>query len=243
LTKKVVNTAIPIIQTKNIHRTFEVGEILVKALRGVDLEINQGEFVVILGASGSGKTTLLNQIGGIDQPSTGQVIVDGDDVSNYNDKQMTEHRRSRIGWIFQFHNLIPSLTATENVQLALEMMNVKEFQRERSIEALKAVGLDDELDRFPAQLSGGQQQRVAVARALVKKPRIIVADEPTGNLDKKSGKNITDLMVKLCKEEGITFCVVTHDPALSVYADRLLIMEDGKLFEDKAKYAEFGIQR
>ncbi|MHA2404617.1 MAG: ABC transporter ATP-binding protein [Candidatus Kariarchaeaceae archaeon] len=198
--------AIPIIQTIDIHRTFEVGEILVEALRGVDLTVNQGDFVVILGASGSGKTTLLNQIGGIDQPSSGQVIVDGEDVSNYNDKQMTEHRRSKIGWIFQFHNLIPSLTATENVQLALEI-------------------------------------RVAVARALVKKPTIIVADEPTGNLDKKSGKSITDLMVKLCKEEGITFAVVTHDPALSAYADRLLIMEDGKLFEDKAKYAEFGIQR
>jgi putative ABC transport system ATP-binding protein len=235
--------AIPIIQTIDIHRTFEVGEILVEALRGVDLTVNQGDFVVILGASGSGKTTLLNQIGGIDQPSSGQVIVDGEDVSNYNDKQMTEHRRSKIGWIFQFHNLIPSLTATENVQLALEMMNVTELQRERAIEALKAVGLENELDRFPAQLSGGQQQRVAVARALVKKPTIIVADEPTGNLDKKSGKSITDLMVKLCKEEGITFAVVTHDPALSAYADRLLIMEDGKLFEDKAKYAEFGIQR
>jgi putative ABC transport system ATP-binding protein len=234
---------IPIIQTIDIHRTFEVGEILVEALRGVDLTVNQGDFVVILGASGSGKTTLLNQIGGIDQPSSGQVIVDGEDVSNYNDKQMTEHRRSKIGWIFQFHNLIPSLTATENVQLALEMMNVTELQRERAIEALKAVGLEEELDRFPAQLSGGQQQRVAVARALVKKPTIIVADEPTGNLDKKSGKSITDLMVKLCKEEGITFAVVTHDPALSAYADRLLIMEDGKLFEDKAKYAEFGIQR
>ncbi|MHA2169375.1 MAG: ABC transporter ATP-binding protein [Candidatus Kariarchaeaceae archaeon] len=234
---------IPIIQTIDIHRTFEVGEILVEALRGVDLTVNQGDFVVILGASGSGKTTLLNQIGGIDQPSSGQVIVDGEDVSNYNDKQMTEHRRSKIGWIFQFHNLIPSLTATENVQLALEMMNVTELQRERAIEALKAVGLENELDRFPAQLSGGQQQRVAVARALVKKPTIIVADEPTGNLDKKSGKSITDLMVKLCKEEGITFAVVTHDPALSAYADRLLIMEDGKLFEDKAKYAEFGIQR
>ncbi|MHA2275916.1 MAG: ABC transporter ATP-binding protein, partial [Candidatus Kariarchaeaceae archaeon] len=188
-------------------------------------------------------TTLLNQIGGIDQPTDGQVIVGGDDVSNYNDKQMTEHRRSQIGWIFQFHNLIPSLTAVENVQLALEMMGVTEDQRERSIEAMVAVGLQDEIDRFPAQLSGGQQQRVAVARALVKKPSIIVADEPTGNLDKKSGKNIVDLMVKLCKDEGITFCVVTHDPALSSVADRLLIMEDGVLYETKEKYAEFGIVR
>lgn len=233
----------PLIKTINVHREFQVGEITVKALRGVNLEIDRSEFVIILGASGSGKTTLLNQLGGIDQPTEGQVIINGNDVSNYNDKQMTEHRRSQIGWIFQFHNLIPSLTAVENVQLALEMMGVTENQRERSIEAMVAVGLEGEIDRFPAQLSGGQQQRVAVARALVKKPSIIVADEPTGNLDKKSGKNIVDLMVKLCKDEGITFCVVTHDPALSIVADRLLIMEDGVLYETKEKYAEFGIVR
>ncbi|MFV2015950.1 MAG: ABC transporter ATP-binding protein [Candidatus Heimdallarchaeota archaeon] len=233
----------PLIKTVNITRDFHVGEIEVKALRGVDLDVNKGEFVIILGASGSGKTTLLNQIGGIDQPTNGKVIVDGDDVSDYNDKQMTEHRKNKIGWIFQFHNLIPSLTAVENVQLALEMMGVKKDQRKRSVEALVAVGLENEIDRFPAQLSGGQQQRVAVARALVKKPQIIVADEPTGNLDKKTGKNIVDLMVKLCKDEGITFCVVTHDPALSSVADRLLIMEDGRLYEDSKKYAEFGIQR
>lgn len=233
----------PLIKTINIKRQFQVGEIEVEALRGVDLEINSGEFVIILGASGSGKTTLLNQIGGIDQPSDGKVIVEGNDVSNYNDKQMTEHRKNKIGWIFQFHNLIPSLTAVENVQLALEMMDVKENQRERAIEALISVGLGDEIDRFPAQLSGGQQQRVAVARALVKKPQIIVADEPTGNLDKKTGRSIVDLMVKLCKEEGITFCVVTHDPTLASVADRLLIMEDGKLYENSEKYAEFGIKR
>ncbi len=164
-----------------------MGDIDVHALRGVDLEINPGEFVIILGASGSGKTTLLNQIGGIDQPSSGHITVDGNNITDYDDKQMTEHRRSKIGWIFQFHNLIPSLTATENVQLALEMMGVKEYQKERAVTALEAVGLHEELDRFPAQLSGGQQQRVAVARALVKKPSIIVADEPTGNLDKKTG--------------------------------------------------------
>ncbi len=209
----------------------------------MDLEINAGEFVIILGASGSGKTTLLNQIGGIDQPSDGQITVDGNNITDYDDKQMTEHRRSKIGWIFQFHNLIPSLTATENVQLALEMMGEKENQRERAITALESVGLGEELDRFPAQLSGGQQQRVAVARALIKKPSIIVADEPTGNLDKKSGRTIIDLMVQLCKDEGITFCVVTHDPTLASVADRLLIMEDGVLFQDKEKYAEFGISR
>ncbi|OLS28923.1 MAG: putative ABC transporter ATP-binding protein [Candidatus Heimdallarchaeota archaeon LC_2] len=233
----------PLIKTVNVHREFQVGEITVKALRGVNLEIKKSDFVIILGASGSGKTTLLNQIGGIDQPTEGQVIIGGNDVSKYNDKELTEHRRSQIGWIFQFHNLIPSLTAVENVQLALEMMGVSKDQRKRSEEALIAVGLEDEIDRFPAQLSGGQQQRVAVARALVKKPQIIVADEPTGNLDKKSGKNIVDLMVKLCKDEGITFCVVTHDPTLSSVADRLLIMEDGVLYETKEKYAEFGIVR
>lgn len=209
------------------------------ALNGVTLNIHQGEFVVILGASGSGKTTLLNQIGGIDQPTTGNVIVGGIDVTKYNDKQMTDHRKQTIGWIFQFHNLIPSLTSVENVMLALEMMGEKKNQRERSIQALEAVGLYEEIDRFPSQLSGGQQQRVAVARALVKKPRIIVADEPTGNLDKKTGKMVVDVMHNICKTEGITFCVVTHDPSMAKIADRLLIMEDGILHEGKAELERF----
>ena len=223
----------------DVKREFQVGEIVVRALRGVDVIINQGEFVVILGPSGSGKTTLLNQLGGIDKPTSGTVKVNGIDITEYSDKKMTEHRRGEIGWIFQFHNLIPSLTSTENVQLALEMMGEKKDQKERAVEALKAVGLEEELDRFPSQLSGGQQQRVAVARALVKRPKIITADEPTGNLDKKTGHAITHLMHKICKDENITFCVVTHDPAMRSIADRLLIMDDGILYESKEKTEEF----
>lgn len=233
-----------IIEINEVTRTFHVAEIEVEALRGVNASINQGEFVVILGASGSGKTTLLNQIGGIDTPTSGEVFVKGNNITTYNDNQLTKHRRNLIGWVFQFHNLIPSLTAAENVQLALEMMNVSKDQRKRAIEALRMVGLEGHEDRFPAQLSGGQQQRVAIARALVKKPEIIVADEPTGNLDRKTGKTIVELMVKLCNEECITFCTVTHDPTLAKIADRLFIMEDGVLFEnDQEKLAEYGVSK
>jgi putative ABC transport system ATP-binding protein len=219
----------PIIELKEVTRTFKVGEIDVEALRGIDVSISEGEFIVILGASGCGKTTLLNQIGGIDLPNQGTVIVNNKDLTKYSDKELTRHRRSTIGWIFQFHNLIPSLTAMENVQLALELMGVNEEAKEKSKKALISVGLEDEIYRFPSQLSGGQQQRVAVARALVKEPKIIVADEPTGNLDRKTGRLIVELMVELCKSQGITFVVVTHDPSLSEVADRVLHMEDGQI--------------
>lgn len=228
-----------IIEVKNIAREFKTGDIIVHALRGVNLTVEKGEFVVILGASGSGKTTLLNQLGGIDKPTSGKVIIDGVDISAYNDRQMTTHRKGAIGWIFQFHNLIPSLTVTENVMLALEMMGEKKEQKARSIEAIKLVGLEEELDRFPSQISGGQQQRVAIARALVKRPAIIVGDEPTGNLDKQTGEMIVKLMHKICKDENITFITVTHDPSLSNVADRLLIMEDGLLREGEDEFKRF----
>ncbi|MCY3414801.1 MAG: ABC transporter ATP-binding protein [Candidatus Heimdallarchaeota archaeon] len=227
------------IEIQDVHREFKTGDVVVHALNGVNLTINKGEFVVILGASGSGKTTLLNQLGGIDQPSSGTIVVGGVNVTDFDDRQMTEHRRATIGWVFQFHNLIPSLTCAENVQLALEMMGEKKNQRERAIAALEAVGLHEEIDRFPSQISGGQQQRVAVARALVKKPTIIVADEPTGNLDKPTGKMVVDVMQEINKKEGITFCVVTHDPSMAKIADRLLIMEDGKLLEGKGELERF----
>lgn len=222
-----------IIQVREVKRTFKVGEIEVHALRGVNLEIEKGQFVVILGASGSGKTTLLNQLGGIDNPTSGAIIVNGEDITHYNDKQLTEYRRSRVGWIFQFHNLIPSLSATENVMLALEMMGDKKDQRKKSQDALIAVGLGDELDRFPAQLSGGQQQRVAIARALVKHPAIIVGDEITGNLDSTTGKQVVDLMKQICEKENITFIVVTHDPSMKMVADQIFNMKDGVLSQEK----------
>lgn len=223
-----------IITIRDVKRTFDVGEIQVHALRGVNLDISQGEFVVILGASGSGKTTLLNQIGGIDTPSSGSLIIEEEDITTYNDKQLTEYRRSKIGWVFQFHNLIPSLSATENVQLALEMMGEKFEQKERSRAALIAVGLEEELDRFPSQLSGGQQQRVAIARALVKRPSIIVGDEITGNLDSQTSKQVVELMKRICLEENITFIVVTHDPEMLSSADKIFRMIDGVLSEEKS---------
>lgn len=232
-----------IIQISDLKRDFKVGEIIVNALRGVNLTVHKGEFIVILGASGSGKTTLLNQIGGIDLPTSGTITVDGENITHFKDKDLTKHRRSKIGWIFQFHNLIPSLTTTENVMLALEMMNDKEDQRKKSNDALRLVGLEEEIDRFPSQISGGQQQRVAIARALVKKPSIIVADEPTGNLDTTTSRTIKDLMRQLCTKEKITFIVVTHDPDMATIADRVLIMEDGVLYEhDQEKLARFGLK-
>jgi len=224
-------TSGPIIELDNVKRVFHVGEVEVEALRGVNAEINAGEYVVLLGPSGSGKTTLLNQIGGIDQPTEGTVKISHVDITHFDEEEMTKLRRKTIGWIFQFHNLIPSLSSMENVQLALELMEDKENQVERSIQALEDVGLGEYVDRFPAQLSGGQQQRVAIARALVKQPTIIVADEPTGNLDKETGNVIVDLMLDLCHSKGITFVVVTHDPSMAKVADRVLSMEDGKIVD------------
>jgi len=209
-----------------------MGEVEVHALKGVNLTIRKGEFIVILGPSGSGKTTLLNQIGGIDSPTKGTVIVDGNDISKFSANQLTKHRREVIGWIFQFFNLIPSLTALENVGLALEMSDDMENWEERCVEALTMVGLGDKTDRFPSQLSGGEQQRVAIARALVKKPTIIVADEPTGNLDWKTGQEVAKVMQELNQKEGITFAVVSHDVSISEVANRVVYMHDGLLYKE-----------
>lgn len=231
-----------IYELTDVKRTFKMDDIEVHALRGVNLKVHEGEFIVILGASGSGKTTLLNQLGAIDKPTSGTIKFDGVIVSAYTENERTKFRRDVLGWIFQFHNLIPSLTAVENVMLALELTNVKKDQHARATEALKAVGLEGMENRFPAQLSGGQQQRVAIARALVKKPRIILADEPTGNLDRKTGDHVLQVMRDLCDNEKITFCMVTHDPSFSKEADRLLVMDDGILYEDdKEKLAMYAL--
>jgi len=188
-----------IIKLNHVSRQFEVGDQTVNALQDVTAIINEGDFVVILGPSGSGKTTLLNQIGGIDHPTSGEVVVGEEKISSYNENLLTKYRRRKVGWIFQFHNLIPSLTAGENVKLALELANIKSNQDEMVSKALTLVGLGGLENRFPAQLSGGQQQRVAIARAIVKNPEIIVADEATGNLDKSTGAQIIDVMVKISK--------------------------------------------
>jgi putative ABC transport system ATP-binding protein len=219
------------IEVQNLHRHFDMGETKVYALNGVSLSVNKGEFVVILGPSGSGKTTLLNQIGGIDKPTSGSIIIGGTDLSQLGTVELTDYRREKVGWIFQFFNLIPSLSAWENVGLALEFQGIRDGIREKAVEILTRVGLEDKIDRFPAQLSGGEQQRVAIARALVKNPEIIVADEPTGNLDWSTGQTIATLMKEMNEELNLTFVVVSHDISITEQADRVYHLRDGKIIQ------------
>ena len=218
-----------IISAKGLERTYELGEVKVRALRGIDLDVKKGEVLVILGPSGSGKTTLLNILGGIDAPTAGSVTVDHSSLAGYTEKQLSRFRRETVGWIFQFFNLIPSLTAVENVALALEMTRDKERMVERSRETLGLVGIADKADMFPSQLSGGEQQRVAIARALVKRPKVVLADEPTGNLDWETGQRIADLMKSLNAHEGITFIIVSHDISITGVADRVIHLRDGRI--------------
>jgi len=222
-----------IIDVKGIERNFELGQVTVKALRGIDLSVRRGEFLVILGPSGSGKTTLLNCLGGIDSPTNGTITVEGENIGSYREGKLSEYRRNKVGWIFQFFNLIPSLTAAENVALALEMAGDSKGMMDRSKEALSLVGIPDKANMFPSQLSGGEQQRVAIARALVKKPRIVLADEPTGNLDWVTGQKIAELMRDLNKKEGITFVVVSHDISITSVADRVVHLMDGRISNQK----------
>lgn len=218
-----------IIDAKDLKRSFVLGEVEVKALQGIDLSVRKGEFLVILGPSGSGKTTLLNCLGGIDSPTAGSIMVDGKDIGKFNERKLSDYRRETVGWIFQFFNLIPSLTAVENVALSLDMAHDRKDMMKRSREALDLVGIPEKANMFPSQLSGGEQQRVAIARALVKKPRIVLADEPTGNLDWVTGNMIADLMKDLNRKEGITFIVVSHDISITDVADRVLNLMDGKI--------------
>jgi putative ABC transport system ATP-binding protein len=218
-----------IISAKDIERTYKLGEVEVKALRCIDLDVKKGEFLVILGPSGAGKTTLLNILGGIDTPTSGSVIVDHLNIEGYTEKQLSQFRRETVGWIFQFFNLIPSLTAIENVALSLEMARDTDKMMERSQEALALVGIADKANMFPSQLSGGEQQRVAIARALVRKPKIVLADEPTGNLDWETGQKIVNLLKTLNRREGITFIIVSHDISITQVADRVIHLRDGEI--------------
>lgn len=221
-----------IVSIKGVKRTYELGEVKVNALQGIDLDVKRGEVLVILGPSGSGKTTLLNILGGIDTPTAGSVTVNHLNIEGYKEKQLSKFRRENVGWIFQFFNLIPSLTAIENVALALEMARDTDKMMERSHETLALVGIADKADMFPSQLSGGEQQRVAIARALVKKPKMVLADEPTGNLDWETGQKIADLMKTLNTQEGITFVIVSHDISIAQVADRVIHLRDGKIIKE-----------
>jgi len=223
-----------IIQVTNLIKTYETGEIKVHALGGINLGFSQGEFTAIVGPSGSGKTTFLNMLGGLDKPTSGEIIVDGVPVSSLTGSKLVEYRLRNIGFVFQSYNLIPVLTAIENVEFIMQLQGVsKAVRRKRAEELLASVGLGDRLHSRPAQLSGGQQQRVAVARALASKPRFILADEPTANLDSKSAQTLLEIMERLNREENITFLFSTHDSRVMNMARRIVTMEDGIIATDE----------
>jgi putative ABC transport system ATP-binding protein len=214
-------------------RTFKIGEVETQALRGVDLAIQNGEFTALVGPSGSGKTTLLQLIGLLDQPTTGSVLINGQEATRLNRDQRADLRKGTIGFIFQFFALIPTLTAYENIEMPLLLNGMKPAERKARVnEMLEAVGLTDRAHHRPDQLSGGQQQRVAVARALSIKPSMILADEPTANLDTENGKQIMEIMQKLNKETGVTFVFATHDPRVINYAKRVVTLRDGMIVEN-----------
>jgi putative ABC transport system ATP-binding protein len=217
----------------NATRDFKIGEVETHALRGVNLSIEDGEFTALVGPSGSGKTTLLQLIGLLDKPTSGQVFINGKDATRLNRNQRADLRKETIGFIFQFFALIPTLTAYENVEMPLLLNGTKPAERKARVqEMLEAVGLSDRAHHRPDQLSGGQQQRVAVARALSIRPSVVLADEPTANLDTENGKQVMDIMAKLNKETGTTFVFATHDPRVIGYANRVVTLQDGLITKD-----------
>ncbi|MHB8793192.1 MAG: ABC transporter ATP-binding protein [Thermoleophilia bacterium] len=219
---------------EKVRKVYHMGEIEINALHELDLDIKRGEFLAVVGPSGSGKTTLLNLLGGIDTPSSGRIIIDGEDISGFTQKELTFFRREKIGFVFQFFNLIPTLTARENVDFAIELASRDKIPPSRNAsQLLELVGMGARIDHFPAQLSGGEQQRVAVARALAMDPALILGDEPTGNLDFRTGKLVLKAMKDLNRAEGKTCIIVTHNTPLAQVADRILHLRDGTIAEEE----------
>ena len=216
-----------LVEFKDVYKIYKMGEVTINAVEGVSFNIEQGEFCVVVGASGAGKTTVLNILGGMDTCTKGSIIVGGRDISKLKDKQLIEYRRFDIGFVFQFYNLIPNLTALENVELALQICkNPMDAQ-----EVMEDVGLGERLDNFPAQLSGGEQQRVSIARALAKNPKLLLCDEPTGALDYNTGKAILKLLQDTCREKGMTVILITHNSAIAPMADRVIKIKNGMVSE------------
>ncbi|WP_207940410.1 ABC transporter ATP-binding protein [Enterococcus sp. DIV2402] len=210
------------IEVINSYKRYHMGNTEIVANNNVSFEVEKGELVIILGASGAGKSTMLNILGGMDTNDEGQIIIDGNDISDYNSKQLTKYRREDVGFVFQFYNLVPNLTSKENVELASEI--VKEASD--PVEVLKEVGLGERIDNFPAQLSGGEQQRVAIARAVAKNPKILLCDEPTGALDYQTGKQVLQILQDMSRVKGATVIIVTHNGAIAPIADRVVRMRD-----------------
>lgn len=222
-----------VIEITDVYKIYNSSEIKVNAVNGVSLDFEEAEFAAIVGPSGSGKTTLLNLLGGLDLPTSGKILIDGTDLSLLKSSQLIDFRMRNIGFVFQAYNLIPVLTARENIEFIMNLQKMSKASREeRSFELLKAVGLDDRAGSRPSKLSGGQQQRIAVARALASKPRFVLADEPTANLDSKSASTLLEIMEKLNHEEKITFIFSTHDPRVVKTAHRIITLEDGKVVSD-----------
>ena len=213
------------IRFHEVGREYRTGEVVVEALKKVSFEIERGKFTLIVGPSGAGKTTLLNLLGGMDIATCGEIFVDGREISAFNERQLTDYRRFDIGFVFQFYNLIPNLTAKENVELAAQICK----EHMEAEEALAGVGLQERMDHFPAQLSGGEQQRVAIARALAKKPKLLLCDEPTGALDDQTGRQVLTLLQSTVKESGMSVVVITHNAALIPMADRVIRVKDGRV--------------
>ena len=225
-----------VIKVTDLHKTYDETKVPVHALRGTNLEVHRGEFTAIVGPSGCGKTTLLNIIGGLDQPSSGNVEVGGKDISKFSDNQLIDFRQHNIGFVFQSYNLIPVLTAYENVEFVMLLQNRPKAERKQRVEQLlEEVGISDKMHHRPTELSGGQQQRVAVARALASKPQFVLADEPTANLDSHSTSDLLDLMHKLNKEENMTFVFSTHDQRVIDKASRVVTLVDGVVDSDIQK--------
>ena len=213
------------IEVKNLTKIYQMGEVTIKAIEKVSFSIDKGELVVVLGPSGAGKTTILNILGGMDSPTSGEIIVDGTDISKFNRKELTKYRRFDIGFVFQFYNLVGNLTALENVSLANQICkNPKD-----SKETLTSVGLKDRMDHFPAQLSGGEQQRVSIARALAKNPKLLLCDEPTGALDSKTGKMIIKLLQDTCHKTKTTTIIITHNAVIAQIADKVIRVKNGTI--------------
>jgi putative ABC transport system ATP-binding protein len=222
-----------IVQITGLKKDLTTGQAVVHALRGVDLTVEEGEYLAVVGPSGSGKTTLLGLIGGLDAPTEGRVVVTGVDITGLGEDRLAEIRNAAVGFVFQFFNLIPTLTALENVELPVQFAARARFDpSQRARELLEMVGLGDRLHHRPPELSGGEQQRTAIARALANDPPLLLADEPTGNLDSATGEEILRLLRRLCDESGQTVIMVTHDPRVAAYADRVAFLQDGRIVEE-----------